>query len=152
MDALEAVIRVLIEQGIRGVDPFDLDYSDLSEIHNTVKTLNVPAIIGNSIPFSSDNDSEIIKSRKTVKSGSVEEMTENLYWSIVKERRDNDPYKYQKRLYKDYLRAYDAGEYAKCFELENRFDTEPEMIDFFENSGCTDLTPEIIEPKEVRQQ
>ena len=99
MDALEAVIRVLIEQAIRGEELFHLDYSDLAKVHDVIREMNVPSIIGDVTPFSSANDSEAIKIKKTVKAGTIEELTENLFWNIVEERREKDPYKQQKLIY-----------------------------------------------------
>lgn len=101
--------------------------------------MNVPAIIGDPTPFSSDNDSEFIKIRKTVLPGTVEELTEKLFWEIVEERRNKKPYHEEMLRYKEYLRLYDEGD-KRWMELEDSFDSDPRMVEFFENYE-NDSTP-----------
>ena len=46
--------------------------------------------------------------------------------------------------YKEYARLYDEHD-PKWMEMEDQTYTDPRLIDFFENSGCRDLSPYYVE-------
>ena len=145
MDALEAVVRVLIEQAIRGIDPFDLDYSDLRHAQNLAEDLDILSIIGDD---KADRAGQLAVAEadweEEAETQKLREKIEDLYWEIVDERRKNDPWREEKLFYKEYLRLYDERD-PKWMEMEDQTYTDPRLIEFFEKSGCRDLSQYYVE-------
>ena len=144
MDALEAVIRVLIEQTIRDHDPFDLDYSDLHHAQNLAEDLDILSIVGDDmtsmlVQVETEKADEAEKKNKRLR-----KIVEDLYWEVVEERRKDDPWREEKLFYKEYLRLYDEHD-PKWMEMEDQTYTDPRLIEFFEKSGCRDLSPYYVE-------
>ena len=144
MDALEAVIRVLIEQTIRDHDPFDLDYSDLHHAQNLAEDLDILSIVGDDmtsmlVQVETEKADEAEKKNKRLR-----KIVEDLYWEVVEERRKDDPWREEKLFYKEYIRLYDEHD-PKWMEMEDQTYTDPRLIEFFEKSGCRDLSQYYVE-------